>query len=137
MKRINLSKSNYGMTLEYSGTFKKAESSIKKELAKEGFGILTEIDVSSTLKKKLDIDYPRYKILGACNPAFAYEALKAEKEIGLLLPCNVIVYEKDNVVFVSAMLPTAALGLVDNPTVAKIAEAVEKKLKSALVSLSR
>ncbi|MFA5942715.1 MAG: DUF302 domain-containing protein [Candidatus Paceibacterota bacterium] len=104
----------------------------KDELAKEGFGILTEIDVKATLKKKLNIEHENYLILGACNPSFALKALQAEKDIGLLLPCNVIVYEEDGAVFVSAILPTVAMRMVENPVLADIAKTVEEKLKKAV-----
>ena len=113
-------------------TFAEAVRKTKYELAKEGFGILTEIDVKSALKKKLNVDYGNYLILGACNPPFAYRALQAEKEIGLLLPCNVIVYEDDNKVFVSAILPRVAMKMVENPSLADIAKKVEEKLKKVV-----
>ena len=83
----------YGYKKQVDMSYDAAVQNTRDELQKEGFGILTEIDVKATLKKKLDVDYDKYIILGACNPPFAYKALQAEKEIGLLLPCNVIVYE--------------------------------------------
>ena len=92
---------NYGYSKKLSLTFSEAVEKTRAELAKEGFGILTEIDVKATLKKKLNIDYENYIILGACNPPFAHKALEAEKEIGLLLPCNVIVYEDKGKVIAS------------------------------------
>lgn len=105
---------------------------VKEELKKEGFGVLTEIDVKQTLKTKLDIDFEEYIILGACNPKFAYQALIAEIDIGVLLPCNVIVYVKEGKTFVSTILPTVQLGKVDNPKLLPIAEQVENMLKKVV-----
>ncbi len=122
----------YGYKKEINLPFNEAVAKVKAELAKEGFGVLTEIDVKSTLKKKLELDYGNYAILGACNPPFAYQALQAEKDIGLLLPCNVIVYEDNGSVFVSAILPTVAMNMVDNPSLAEIAETIEEKLKKVV-----
>ena len=101
----------------------------KEELAKEGFGILTEIDVKTTLKKKLDIDYDNYIILGACNPPLAHQALLSEKDIGLLLPCNLLVYEDGSNVYVSAIVPSVAMGMVENLDLAEIAKEVDEKLR--------
>ena len=120
---------NYGYKKQTSLTFVDAVEKTKSELAKEDFGILTEIDVKATLKKKLNVDFDNYVILGACNPPFAYQALQNEKDIGLLLPCNVIVYEDSNSVFVSAILPTIAMGMVVSPHLSDIAKEVEEKLK--------
>ncbi|HLN19273.1 MAG TPA: DUF302 domain-containing protein [Patescibacteria group bacterium] len=120
---------NYGYRKEVNMPFEKAVEKTKAELAKEGFGILTEINVKATIKKKLDVDYENYVILGACNPPFAYQALEAEKEIGLLLPCNVIVFEEGGKVYISAVLPTVAMNVSENKTLAKIAQEVEEKLK--------
>lgn len=122
----------YGYKKQINMRFEEAVEKTRAALAEEGFGILTEIDVKATMKNKLDIDYDNYLILGACNPPFAHEALQAEKEIGLLLPCNVIVYEDDGKVFVSAILPTVAMGMVDNQSLADIANTVEEKLKKAV-----
>jgi uncharacterized protein (DUF302 family) len=104
-------------------------------LATQGFGIITTIDIREAMKQKLGIDYENYTILGACNPTFAHQALETEKEIGLLLPCNVIVYQTGEEVHVSAMLPTKAMAMVENPAVAEIAKVVEEKLVSAVDSL--
>ena len=101
----------YGYKKKVLVSFEKAVERTREELQKEGFGVLTEIDVRATLKKKLDIDYDNYIILGACNPPFAYQALQVEKDIGLLLPCNVIVYEQEGEVFVSAIVPTVAMSM--------------------------
>lgn len=122
----------YGYKKQVSSSFEEAVEKTRAELKKEGFGILTEIDVKATLKKKLDVDYGKYIILGACNPPFAYKALQAEKDIGLLLPCNVIVYEQDEKTFVSAILPSVAMSMIDNPKLAEIAAEVEMKLKKVI-----
>lgn len=122
----------YSIKQKYNGTFENAVVDITQALQKQGFGILTQINVKETLKKKLKVDYPNYVILGACNPPNAYKALQAEKEIGLLLPCNVIVYEEDGTVYIGVMKPTAALMLSENVTVAKFARKVESKLIAAL-----
>ncbi len=125
----------YGYKRRVPLSFADAVSKTKAELSKEGFGVLTEIDVKATLKKKLDVEYENYLILGACNPPFAFQALKSEKEIGLFLPCNVIVYEEGGETFVSAVLPTVAMSMVENPALAVIAVEVEAKLKKVVDSL--
>ena len=109
-----------------------AVAKVKDELKKEGFGVLTEIDVKQTLKTKINVDFEDYIILGACNPPLAYQALTAEQDIGVLLPCNVIVYVKGGKTFVSAILPTVQLGKVGNPKLLPIAEQVENKLKKVV-----
>lgn len=117
-------------------TFLKAVDSVKEELKKEGFGILTEIDVQDTLKKKLNVDFRRYHILGACNPPFAYKALLAEDKIGTMLPCNVIVQElADGKVEIAAIDPAASMMAVENPELAKVAEEVRTKLKGVIERL--
>ncbi|MFA5991757.1 MAG: DUF302 domain-containing protein [Candidatus Doudnabacteria bacterium] len=126
---------DYGYKKQLDIPFAEAVDKTKAGLAEEGFGILTEIDVKATLKKKLNVEYGNYMILGACNPPFAYKALQAEKEIGLLLPCNVIVYEEGGKVFASAILPTVAMGMVDRPGLADIATKVEEKLKKVIAKL--
>lgn len=123
---------NYGYKKQINLSFIEAIDKVKEELTKEGFGVLTEIDVKSTLKKKIDVDYDNYIILGACNPAFAYKALQTEKDIGLLLPCNVIVYEDGGNVFVSAILPIVAMSMVENESLPEIAKDVEEKLKRVI-----
>ena len=128
--------SEYGFTKEICILYDKALEVIVDELKKEGFGILTEIDVKQTLKKKLNVDFPKYKILGACNPSFAYRALSTEENIGLLLPCNVIVYEKDGKTILSVMKPSVAMGMIDNPELGKVAIEVESKLKRVFDSVN-
>lgn len=123
---------NYGYKKQINTSFAEAVERTRKELAKESFGVLTEIDVKATIKKKLDADYDSYLILGACNPPFAYKALQAEKDIGLLLPCNVIVYKDAGKIFVSAILPTVAMGMINNQSLADIAKTVEEKLKKVV-----
>lgn len=125
----------YGYKKQVSASFEGALEKTREELQKEGFGILTEIDVKATLKKKLDVNYDNYLILGACNPSFAYQALQAEKDIGLLLPCNVIVYEQEGKTFVSAIVPTVAMGIVNNEDLRGIAAQVEEKLKKVIDSI--
>ena len=127
---------NYGYTKQVALSFTDTVRKTKEELAKEGFGILTEIDVKATLKKKLGADWDNYMILGACNPALSYRALQAEKEIGLLLPCNVIVYEDRGSVFVSVILPTAAMQMVDNEDITAIGRKVESKLRTVVNGIS-
>lgn len=122
----------YGYKRKVVLPFTEAVEKTKAELAKEGFGVLTEIDVKATLKKKIGVDFENYLILGACSPASAYEVLKAEKDIGLLLPCNVIVYEENEVVYVSAIVPTVAMSVVQNESLAHIAVEVEERLKKVV-----
>ncbi|MBL9022495.1 MAG: DUF302 domain-containing protein [Myxococcales bacterium] len=105
-------------------------------LKAEGFGILTEIDIKDTLKKKIGVDFRRYKILGACNPPLAHQALTTETEIGLMLPCNVIVYETDDGhTVVSAIDPTTTMASVGNPKLTELAQTVRDKLARVLASL--
>ena len=125
----------YGFSKKVNYGFDEAIERVIEELKKEGFGILSEIDVKATLKKKMDIDFPNYKILGACNPPLAHKALSAEPEIGLLLPCNVIVYENNNEVSVSAIDAQAMFKIVDRDDIEPIAEQVNKKLKRVIENL--
>ncbi len=113
--------------------FDEAVSSVTQALKKEGFGILTDIDVKSTLKKKLDVDFRNYRILGACNPPFAYKALQAEDKIGTMLPCNVIVQETaDGGIEIAAIDPIASMKAIDNPKLSEIAETIGQKLKTVI-----
>ncbi len=117
-------------------TYEEAIDKVTEELKKEGFGVLTEIDVKETLKKKLDVDFRKYKILGACNPPFAYKALQAEENIGVLLPCNVIVQEApDGSVRVSAINPMTSMQSVGNENLAGIAAEVSEKLNKVIANL--
>lgn len=119
----------YGFTVNTPGDFDSAVDRVVEELGKEGFGVLTEIDVKATLKKKLDIDKRPYKILGACNPVLANQALDAEPDIGLLLPCNVVVREDESgQVIVGFMDPMSVLGLVNRPEVEPLGKEVRAKL---------
>ena len=127
-----MNKTNYGYSKKVNTSFKQAIERVKEELQKEGFGILTEIDVKATLKKKLNVDFHDYVILGACNPPNAYKSLQAEIEIGLMLPCNVIVYQKNDSVFVSAVMPTISMGMIDNESLKDVAVNIENKLKKAI-----
>jgi uncharacterized protein (DUF302 family) len=117
-------------------SFDEALTKVVDELKKEGFGILTEIDVKETLKKKLNVDFKKYKILGACNPPFAYKALQAEDKIGTMLPCNVIVQETpDGQAEVSAIDPVASMQAVENPMLKEISTEIQNKLKKVINSL--
>src|ERR1039457_54185 len=114
-------------------TFEKAVSKVIEELRLEGFGILTEIDVTETLKRKLDVDFPNYTILGACNPPFAYRALQAEPLIGVMLPCNVIIRElEDGKIEVAAVDPLASMQAIQNEELQSIAEEIQLKLKKVI-----
>ena len=122
-------------TLE-SVSFDEAEKQVTEELKTEGFGVLTEIDVTGTFKKKLDVDFKKYKILGACNPQFAYKALQAEDKAGVFLPCNIIVEEQENGnIEVSAASPVASMMAIENKDLEKIILEVEKKLKGVIERL--
>ncbi len=125
----------YGFSKVLSIPFEQAIEKVVEELKKEGFGVLTTIDVRDTLKKKLDVDFKKYVILGACNPPFAFKALQAEEEIGLLLPCNVIVYEKNGGTAVAIFDPIVMTQVIDNPSVQPIAEEVRMRLQRVLAGL--
>ncbi|MCX6151871.1 MAG: DUF302 domain-containing protein [Ignavibacteriales bacterium] len=124
---------NYYNTKIVKLSFEDAIVKVTEELKKEGFGVLTEIDVKETLKKKLDVDFRKYKILGACNPPFAYQAIMAEDKIGTLLPCNIIVQETiDGKVEVSAVNPLVSMQAVKNPGLESVASQVSEKLIKVL-----
>lgn len=124
----------FNKTLRVS--FEDAITEVTEKLKEKGFGILTEIDVKDTLKKKLNVDFRKYKILGACNPPFAHKALQAEDKIGSMLPCNVIVQEKnENETEVAAIDPIASMQAVQNPSLTDVAMDVQKMLKAVIEEL--
>lgn len=124
---------SYYFSKTVSTAFDEAVKNVTNGLKEQGFGILTEIDVKKTLKKKLDADFRRYLILGACNPPFAYKALLAEDKVGTMLPCNVIVQEKtDGSVEVAAIDPVASMQAIDNAELHEIAETIAKKLRTVI-----
>ena len=127
---------NYYFNKTVTGSFDDAIQKVTDALKAEGFGVLTEIDIKATLKKKLDVDFYNYKILGACNPPFAYKALQAEDKIGTMLPCNVIVQEKvQGQVEVSAVDPVASMQAISNPVLGGIASEVRARLKKVIDGL--
>jgi len=125
----------YGFTRTVPLPFDRAVERVTDELKKQGFGVLTTIDVKATLKQKLDVEFPRYVILGACNPPLAHRALQAEPNIGLLLPCNVIVYEQEEKTVVGVFDPMMMVPLVDTPSLEPVAREVRQKLESALAAV--
>lgn len=128
-----MKQTNYGFAKIVNLSYEEAIEKVTDELKKEGFGVLTEIDVKETLKKKLDVDFKPYKILGACNPPFAYKALQSEEQIGLMLPCNVIVYVNDKEeTVVAAIDPIASMQAVKNETLGEVAEIIQGKLKKVI-----
>jgi len=131
-----MKQTKYAFTKKVNLSYDEAIEKVTDELKKRGFGILTEIDVKETLKKKLDVDFKPYKILGACNPPYAYKSLQAEEQIGLMLPCNVIVYVNDaGETVVAAIDPVASMQAVDNPDLGDVAQTIQEKLKSVIESL--
>ncbi len=123
----------YYFSKKVKGSFNEVLLKVTQELKSEGFGVLTEIDVQATLKKKLDVDFRPYKILGACNPPFAHKALIAEDKIGLMLPCNIVVQQlSENESEVSAIDPVRAMSAVQNEALGPIAEEVSVKLKKVI-----
>lgn len=127
----------YGFSRTLARPVAEAVSAVTAALKEEGFGVLTEIDVKATLKAKIDVEYKPYVILGACNPNLAYQALQVEPEVGLLLPCNVIVYDNgDGASTVSIVDPMQMLGVVNNPELQPIAEAANTRLHRALDRLA-
>ena len=127
---------SYGFSKVVNLGYDEAIEKVTDELKKEGFGVLTEIDVKATLKKKLAVDFKPYKILGACNPPFAYKALQSEEQIGLMLPCNVIVYVNDEgKTVVAAVDPIASMQAVKNESLGEVAETIQGKLKKVISNL--
>jgi uncharacterized protein (DUF302 family) len=126
----------YGFERHLQRTFEDALENVTAALKQEGFGILTQIDVKDTLKKKLDVDFRRYVILGACNPSLAHKALAAESQIGLLLPCNVVVQEApQGGAMVSIADPRAMFSLVNNPRLSSVVEEADQRLRRVIASL--
>jgi uncharacterized protein (DUF302 family) len=126
----------YGFTKEIDASFEETLDKVSNELKKEGFGILTQINVTEKFKEKLDIDFKKYIILGACNPPSAHKAILIEENIGLMLPCNVVIYERKNKTVVSIIKPKVAMKMIGNVELDKIASTIEKKLKKVFDSIS-
>jgi uncharacterized protein (DUF302 family) len=126
----------YGLSKDLPMSFDQAIERVTEELKKEGFGVLTTIDVKETLKKKINVDFPRYTILGACNPTFAHKALQAEENVGLLLPCNVVVQEKGSGTAVSVFDPMVMTHIVENPVIRSVATEVKAKLERVLEAIT-
>jgi uncharacterized protein (DUF302 family) len=127
---------NYYFNTTVTGNFEDIVKKTTEVLKEEGFGVLTDIDVKATLKKKLDVDFKKYRILGACNPPFAFKALQIEDKIGTMLPCNVIVQElAEGKIEVAAIDPIVSMQAVQNPDLHAIADQVQKKLKKVIASL--
>jgi uncharacterized protein (DUF302 family) len=127
---------SYCFSRKLKGAFEEVEARVRSVLKEEGFGVLTEIDVRETLKKKLDVDFRKYKILGACNPPFAYKALQIEDKIGTMLPCNVIVQEmRTDEVEIAAVDPIASMQAVKNEALMPVATEVQRKLKKVIDSV--
>jgi uncharacterized protein (DUF302 family) len=124
----------YGMIIHTNASVADAEAAIRSSLAEQGFGILTEIDVAATMKAKLDVDRPAYKILGACNPSLANQALNVEESIGLLLPCNVAVYTSGSETVVAAMEPELMSSVTDNPGLVEVASEAKRRIELALAA---
>lgn len=134
MKKVK----GYAFTKVLNTSYEDAVSKITNTLKEEGFGVLTEIDVKATLKEKLGVDFRKYVILGACNPPYAHRTLQADLDVGLLLPCNVIVYETDDKkAYVSAINPVSALGVIKNEDLRKTASEVSEKLKRVMDKVSK
>ena len=131
-----MKESSYSFSKVVDLSYEAAIEKVTEDLKEEGFGILTEIDVKATLKKKLDVDVKPYQILGACNPPFAYKSLQAEEQIGLMLPCNVIVYVNDQgETIVAAVDPVASMKAVENENLSEVAKTIQGKLKKVIDSL--
>ncbi len=127
----------YYFTTSIKGGFDQAIEKVTEALKSEGFGVLTEINLKDTLKKKIDVDFYNYKILGACNPLFAYKALMAENKIGTMLPCNIIVQERTpGIIEVSAVDPVASMQAIENPELAGIADEIRSKLKRVIEKIN-
>lgn len=128
---------NYYMTISMNGDLPTVEEKVREALGEEGFGVLTEIDVQATMKKKMEASMDPYKILGACHPPSAYKAIQAEDKIGTMLPCNVILQEKDGKVEVSAVDPIASMQAIENEQLGELASDVRDRLKRVLEGLEK
>jgi len=133
---MDVERSSYGLRVRTARSYEDAVAAVREALKGQGFGVLTEIDVCRTLKEKLGKEFRRYVILGACNPPLAHRALTSELEIGLLLPCNVIVYEEGDGAVVAALDPEKAMKMVEKPTLAAVAKEARAKLEQALRNLA-
>ncbi len=131
----SMNETTYSYTSAVNMSYEEAIKKTTTVLKEEGFGILTRIDVKAKMKEKLDKEMEDYVILGSCNPTLAFQALQVETEIGLMLPCNVIVYVKDGQTHVAAIRPGAAMGMIDNAHLAELAKKVEEKLKNVINQL--
>ena len=127
---------NYGFTKEIDTSFEETVDNATNELKKEGFGILTQINVTEKFKEKLGIDFKKYIILGACSPPSAHKAILVEENIGLMLPCNVVIYERQNKTVVSIIKPKVAMKMIGNVELEQIASSIEKKLKKVFDSIN-
>lgn len=131
----NLIKMNYYISKNLESSFDEAVERVKVSLHEEGFGVLCEINIHEKLKEKLNVDFRKYKILGACNPAYAYKALQSEDKIGTMLPCSVIVQQRgSNVVEIAAVDPMASMMAIENPELAGIANEVKERLERAIAT---
>ncbi|MFP4302067.1 MAG: DUF302 domain-containing protein, partial [Spirochaetaceae bacterium] len=129
---------SYYISTRVDKPFEEAISAVTEALQEEGFGVLTEIDVKTTMKKKLDVDFRNYRILGACNPPFAHKALEAEDKIGTMLPCNVIVQEHEpGRVEIAAVDPVSSMQAVDNPGLTPVAQEIQQRLQRVIEAVGR
>lgn len=126
----------YGYKRKVNLPFEKVVTRVKEELTKEGFGVLTEVDVKTTLKKKLNVEFDDYIILGACNPPFAYRTLQLTKDAGLMMPCNVVVYSEKGNTFIECAMPTVLAGLLMNEKLNEVAGQIESKLIKVIDNVS-
>lgn len=125
----------YGYKKQVNMSCEQAVEKIRQELVNEGFGVLTQVDVGGTLRKKLGIEYGKYLIMGICNPSLAFRALQVEKDIGLMMPCNIIIYEQQETVSIACVLPTVLMGVTNNQELKQVAEHLEEKLKIVIDSV--
>ena len=123
---------SYYIERRVEGAFEEVVSRVVEALAEQGFGVLTDIDIKATLAAKLGVEFRPYRILGACNPPFAYQALLAEEKVGTMLPCNVVVQETDEGISIAAVDPLASMQAIDNPALAGIAQEVRDRLRRAV-----